>query len=404
MEKENITFSKENEINNKTNITEEKQKENPIELIYFQSEFLLKEYCLQISNQLKLFLKEESIFLDEKSLSAIDKNTKNSIDFIIKNFESTFIKLNFSSGSDCFFMVNKLRCTKLDEILILLKSSSKLQENLFEEKEENKKIVDLAYFKLNSDKLFLKKWYKIDMRKEFRVVYFKRDFIISQRHCDICFDYEFNELAEIKEIIKNFFEEYFVYENFELEAKVLIFNNENTDISFKKKNLNYFDFHFIEKNDYENEILLIDLLLVNSNNKKIKIIDVITEKQRNKLAYKLDDYDIKNFLPLVFEKYKNSDLYNNKVHKENDDLENKEFLDDEAIEKENKYFEVFTIEYLIDKQINCQDDLKKSFFYIGKDDKIIEKDENYNKFPQELIDNQSNMLQFLKKLEISNNK
>jgi len=380
-----------------------KLNEGIFKVFYFYNEFLLKEFCVPITSKFRTFINEESIMLDEKSLNSIDDTTKLFLEFILDNLESAFIKVNFSSGSDSYFMVNKLRCSILNEILILIKSSTKLQENLLEEKQE---ITKDNYSYLNyssSNKLFLKKWNKLEMRREFRIVWYKNCILISQRYCDVCFDYNKDELDDFYQIIKKFFKEKFVFENFRMETKIFYLNDENNKITSKNESLNYLDFHFITKNDIDNEIIYLDFIILKS--KKIKILDLLTEEQRNKLAYKLDDYDIKNFSPLLFEKFKNSEIFKNKVSKQSYDQENiiaksEKDLDEEFIENENKYFKEFIKEYIVQMDGNLSDYLNEMFLYIKNNDGIIIKDENFNKFPQELIDNPTNMIHFLENLDI----
>jgi len=360
-----------------------------LKLFYLFNEIILKEYCLPITNYLKDFIKEDSIILADENFNSIDKTTREYFKFILDDLESAFIKLNLSSGSDCYFMVNKLRCSNIDEILILIKSSTKLQENLIEiisEKEEDNLINNSQ---LSMNKLFLKKWYKIETRKEFRIVFYKNEILICQRYCDTFFDYSINEIEENYKTIKEFFEKKFNYNLFETEAIVYQFG-EGFKIELKNQKLNYLDFHSITKEDLENDLIYVDIII--QNNKKIKIIDIITEKQRLRTAFKLDDYDIKIFLPLLFELYKKSNIYSQPAQVK-DSLEID--CDYYFVERENAYFEKFIKEYLIEKK---EKNNVSKILFIDCQNKIIAKDENFNKFPQELIDNPSNMLQFIEKL------
>lgn len=445
-----------NELDNKTELMNKPTKADELKLFYFYNEFIIKEYCLPISESFFGFLKEDSIILDEKALISIDQNTKLFLNYIIEQFESIFIKLNFSAASDCFFMINKLRITKIDEIFILIKSSSKLQENLFDEaysvNQHNSPGNHIAAGKksknLNekANKLFIKKWHKIDMKKEFRVLYYKNRFIIFQRYCDICFDYQASDLAEIYELIYDFFKNSFKYENFEISTKIhnIIINSDltsqtkqynnqeikqskqtqaqdlalkqETKVNMHKESLNYLDFHSIRQEDISSEIIYVDLLILKTN--KIKLIDIITEKQRKELAFKLDDYSINNFLPLFFEKIKKSNEFNDFISSyasfPNYFLE--QIDNPENISKVNEFYENFINNYFKDIKDIFGDanqgveanthykKVNKIIFYVQNNDEIIDKDDNYNKFPQELIDNPANMMKFLEKLEIENNK
>ena len=76
------------------------------------------------------YLEEDSINLDDENLETIELELKEKINLTFEKFESIFIKLNYSSASDSQFLVNNLRCFNLQDVLILIKGSNKIAENL----------------------------------------------------------------------------------------------------------------------------------------------------------------------------------------------------------------------------------------------------------------------------------
>jgi hypothetical protein len=163
----------------------------------FQNYFT-KFDTIEITSNFLEFLNKDSILLDEESLKLIDDSIKEHIHELFEEFQSVFIKMDSISCRDCKYILEDLQCFKLDEILILLKSSDKIAN--FLEKINSEEDSNIR------PKLILKKWYRIDPQYEFRCFIKEGRLIgICQRNIDMFFDYEPDQLENIEKIIKEFF-------------------------------------------------------------------------------------------------------------------------------------------------------------------------------------------------------
>lgn len=103
---------------------------------------------------------------------------------------SVFIKLNWSSPKDAKWMTGSLKCTSLDDMILLLKSSDFITHDLLKlvEMEATQKVY-----------LSLRKWKSIRPSMEFRCFVRQDQLIgISQRYCGECYPF----LAEKKPSVR----------------------------------------------------------------------------------------------------------------------------------------------------------------------------------------------------------
>ena len=170
-----------------------------IEGIYSKlKKFMLKNFIIDLGlypNLIK-FLAEESIYLDQETIQLIEKDFREKISEILEEFGSVFVKLNYSAATDSDFLVNKLECFKLEDILILLKGSYKLNRNF-----ENFQNKNSGLF------LILKKFYNIKQENEFRLFIIENNVRgISQRHIYCYFNYDKAFIEEVKKNILDFYQ------------------------------------------------------------------------------------------------------------------------------------------------------------------------------------------------------
>jgi hypothetical protein len=219
---------------------------------------MLKHYYIDLTNYKNLikFLSEDSIHLDEETIQSMEKDFKQKISEIFEEFGSVFVKLNYSAAKDSDFLVHKLECFKLEEILVLLKGSNKINTNftIFQKEDSQQNLF-----------LILKKFYDIKQENEFRVLIHIGEIIgISQRHINIFFDYENDFLRELKTLIQDFYEK-------EIKPHSELFS----------------DFVFLD-------VLYLD------KSKKIKIIDIISEETRQLINKYSEDNDRNSDYFLLF--------------------------------------------------------------------------------------------------------
>lgn len=123
--------------------------------------------------------------------------------------KKVFIKLNWSSPKDAFWVINKLSCSSLSDIYMLLKSSDFISHDLnevfseCEDKEESKQKIDSFEYKL-----IMREWVNINPNMEFRCFVKKNQLIgISQRDCRSFYQILLDNKDEILNRIVNFFVE-----------------------------------------------------------------------------------------------------------------------------------------------------------------------------------------------------
>jgi len=218
------------------------------------NKLMLKHYFIDITNYKNLikYLSEESIYVDEETIQSIEEEFKEKVEEILNEFGSVFIKLNYNAATDSEFLVHKLECFKLEDILILLKGSNKINTNftIFQNEKEEKNLL-----------LILKKFYDVKQENEFRIFIHKGVIkAISQRHINIFFNYNEEFLNELKRIILEYY-----------EVEIKPFSNKISEYTF------------------------LDVLYLDKS-KKVKIIDIMTEEIRQLLIkysehnYSFSDY------------------------------------------------------------------------------------------------------------------
>lgn len=216
---------------------------------------MMKFTCINLTpyKYLLQFIEEESIILDEETLENIELEFKEKIKEIFIEYQSVFVKLNFSAATDSQFLVHEMRCINLFDILTLIKGSNRLTDNVS------------IYQQNKNSELFLivKPWYKMNQRNEFRLFISDRELKgVCQRYLNFYFDYSEQELEEIEEAIHLFIEKY--YEKL--------------------------------KNDHIGNCnkLIVDVLYIKKYN-RIKVVDVISEENRECLyLHKYDEENIED--------------------------------------------------------------------------------------------------------------
>jgi len=132
---------------------------------------LFKSYCFKskfipFTKELIEFLNQDSIIISEEEIDIIDSNTKQFFNICFIEYEYLFLKLNWSSGSDSYFLVEDLKLSKLEELLLILKGSSKLIKDYTNIIQNKLEIAPL---------LVVKKWYSLDVSKEFRCYFINNE-------------------------------------------------------------------------------------------------------------------------------------------------------------------------------------------------------------------------------------
>lgn len=141
---------------------------------------------IPVTEGLKHFLQQDSILLTEENLNMIEKEAKQAISNALNEYGSVFIKFNGKAPTDSYFLVNDLRCYSLEDVLVLLKGSSR-----FDLKEDG-------------NSLLVKKWITIEPKEEFRCYVINKTLKgIRQRHLDLFMDYQSEDLDLIKEKINH---------------------------------------------------------------------------------------------------------------------------------------------------------------------------------------------------------
>ncbi|RNA08611.1 cell division cycle 123-like protein [Brachionus plicatilis] len=185
----------------------------------------------------------------------------------LKTFSNkVFIKLNWSSPKDAFWVLNKLSCCSLSDIYMLLKSSDFISHDLnqafsqCEDNEEMRQTIDSFEYKL-----IMREWVNINPSMEFRCFVNKDRLVgISQRECRSFYQILLDGRNEMMQRIEYFFAE-------KIQGKFLdesfVF-----DVCLGKKSIKLLDFNpFCSKTDsllYSWEELSDENLVLNSTNYK----------------------------------------------------------------------------------------------------------------------------------------
>jgi hypothetical protein len=163
------------------------------------SKYFYKPTFIPIPDSLTHFLNEESIILDEETMSTIDHNFIKNVQEVLDEHECVFIKLNWSSANDSHFLNQGLKCFTIKDILRLLKGSSKLFLDL--------KNVDAIR---NEQKVFnpmltVFKWYEMEQKNEFRCFVIGNELkAICQRNPSHYYSYSVDEIKNYKFLLISF--------------------------------------------------------------------------------------------------------------------------------------------------------------------------------------------------------
>eukprot|EP01080_Neovahlkampfia_damariscottae_P008499 gene8499-323_t len=173
----------------------------------FSKRTINSEY-ITLSDDFIDFLNEESIVLpscvDDINFEKKDEKIRfeKEQEFInksIKKYGEIFPKLNWSSPRDATWIIfaNQVKCKKIEEVLLLLKSSDLIYSDLKQMKDSKIKPV-----------LVLRKYYDLNSDMEFRLFIKNNDLIcISQRNCLTFYKHLIEKKDEIENKIKQFFKD-----------------------------------------------------------------------------------------------------------------------------------------------------------------------------------------------------
>ena len=137
----------------------------------------IKSYCIwseiieiEVEDMINFFNKES--IMTDNLCEQFNSSALETIDIKIEEWEAVFPKINNKSAKDAEFIIPKMQCFSLEEVFILLKSSSLIGKEVKDSSINKKKIF-----------LTLKKWYSINESNEFRLfIYDYKLKGISQRN------------------------------------------------------------------------------------------------------------------------------------------------------------------------------------------------------------------------------
>lgn len=207
---------------------------------------------MYLPKELEDFFKEESIHPDNAINILKDHNNDlfNRINNLFSDWEALFPKINNKAAKDSEFIVPEMKCLNIEELFVLLKSSSLICREAIKSYENN-----------SNPSLILKKWYPMSSSKEFRV--FIKDYCIkgiTQRRVNTI--YENNDLEEVKKCVYNFLIDIKNNITLEISDKIDVKSESYQDSSnINEKLIGLF------KNCYLD-------IIVYTNSSKIKIFDI----------------------------------------------------------------------------------------------------------------------------------
>ena len=302
--------------------------------------FFTKFAIVDLDENFNQFLENDSIMLDQESKKLINETISKRIINLIEKFEYVFVKLNEKAPTDAQFMLTQLKCFNIDNIISVIKASEKCL-NTFNVSKQNF--------------LIIKEWYKIEHKFEFRCYFINRKLKgISQRYINLFEEYE--DIDKIRLCIINFVN----YDIKEYLEKIEIGNN----------NLNY---------------MIIDLVYIPKRN-KVKIIDVEILK---------DDEE---------KEKKNIDDNNNKKNVKHLNLDNSENEEENELIKNTKFDSKLRLYSTWDELLNVDDEdndeIELRYILNEEDERIVQYEENKNRFPIELYE--TDFQTVLEKLNLNN--
>lgn len=337
-------------------------------------EFMIKHNLIELDQSFNKYLSLDGISLDNEDKKLICRDISDQIIELLKQYEYVFIKLNSKAATDSEFLCMQLKCFTIDDILVLLKGSTK---------------INLVFNPYAKNYLIIKPWYKIEHKYEFRCYFInKRLKGISQRYINLYEEYDNNIINKIRQTIIDFF-----------------FAKELRDVLDK-----------IEIEEDKLHYMIIDVVYLYKKN-KIRIIDVETLIDA--------EFDLPPEEPEIGGQLLNEQNKKNDEKKKKDDKKKKtpqEIQEEELLKKKMEEEENMKQEYfkeMKEKKANIDDKVKlfiwddllnvddedKSeielrFIEGIDDDRIVPEPENPNQFPVELYENENNIEELIRKLNI----
>ena len=140
---------------------------------------------IEIDNDFKKYLMLDGISVGPEEKKLICRDISDQILSEIKTHDYVFIKFNSKAPTDSEFLCLQLKCYSLDDILALLKGSSRLND---------------VFNPYSKNYLIIKPWYKIEHKNEFRCYLInKRLKGISQKYINLYEEYD--DIDKIRECI-----------------------------------------------------------------------------------------------------------------------------------------------------------------------------------------------------------
>ena len=304
------------------------------ELYSIFEKYYTKYAIVDLDENFNQFLENDSIYLDQESKKLINDTISKRIMNLIEKFEYVFVKLNDKAPIDADFMLTQLKCFNIDDIISVIKSSERCLEN---------------FDKTKQNFLILKEWYKIEHKFEFRCYFINKKLKgISQRYIDLYEKYD--DIDKIRNCIINFV------------------NNDIKDCLDK-----------IEIKNDESNYMIIDLVYAPKRN-KVKIIDVEILIDDNKDNNEDENNIIHN---------KQININNNKNIKTlNITDENSENVEENELITNSKFNNKLRLYSTWDELINVDDEDNDEIElrYISQAERIVQNEDNKNRFPIELYD------------------
>ena len=323
------------------------------ELYSIFEKYYTKYAIVDLDENFNQFLENDSIYLDQESKKLINDTISKRIMNLIEKFDYVFVKLNEKAPIDANYMLTQLKCFNIDDIISVIKSSERCLEN---------------FDKTKQNFLILKEWYKIEHKFEFRCYFINKKLKgISQRYIDLYEKYD--DIDKIRNCIINFV------------------NQDIKDCLDK-----------IEINNDQLNYMIIDLVYAPKRN-KVKIIDVeILIDDDNKEKNENENNNINN------ENINNNNNNNKNIKTLNITEENSENEEENEIITNSKFNNKLRLYSTWDELINVDDEdndeIELRYITSENDERILQNDENKNRFPIELYD--SDFQTVLEKLNLNN--
>ena len=339
---------------------------------------MITHKLIEIDNDFKKYLMLDGISIAPEEKKLICRDISDQILTEIKTHDCVFIKFNSKAPTDSEFLCWQFKCYSLDDILGLLKGSSRLN-NVFNPYSKNY--------------LIIKPWYKIEHKNEFRCYLInKRLKGISQKYINLYEEYD--DIDKIRECIIEYM--------YSKEVKEALDKVEIDDMGL----------HY----------MIIDLVYMPKKN-KVKIIDVETlieggndiiieeDDENNNINSSLNNdlNDKKNVNSNVKKDVKKKtpqeiqeEEMMIKKKKEEEELEKQEFINNLKNKKINfdEKIKLFTLDELLNIDDEDESEIELRIIESNDDSRIITEPENTNQFPLELLEYENNLEELIRKLDI----